>query len=171
MSLRSFCTLVLDGYLALPDTPNRSSRYDRSLAESWFHRQIPLSQIQAAFALALLRRFLRNSTNPPLQPIRSLHYFVPVLEEIFQLDSRYLEYCRQMLLSRLFPPDVITKNQAEEERGKEIENRGRNLEKEERKRKGEKESENIGVTSWEESRAAEELAARRREWMIKREAV
>jgi hypothetical protein len=102
MSLRSFCTLVLDGYLALPDTPNRSSRYDRSLAESWFHRQIPLSQIQAAFALALLRRFLRNSTNPPLQPIRSLHYFVPVLEEIFQLDSRYLEYCRQKA-QQLFP--------------------------------------------------------------------
>lgn len=102
MSLRSFSDLVLEGYLALPDTPNRSSRYDRSLAESWFQQQLPLSQIRAAFALAILRRHLRNSSTPPLQPIRSLHYFVPVLEEISQQDSRYLEYCCRRA-QQLFP--------------------------------------------------------------------
>jgi hypothetical protein len=102
MSLQAFCSAVLDGYLALPDTPNRSSRFDRSLAETWFYRQIPLPQIQAAFALALLRRHLRANTTPPLQPIRSLHYFVPVIEEITQHDSRYMEYCRFKAI-RLFP--------------------------------------------------------------------
>jgi hypothetical protein len=102
MSLQAFCSAVLEGYLALPDTPNRPSRYDRSLAEAWFHRQIPLSQIQAAFALALLRRHRRASTTPPLQPIRSLHYFVPVLDEVSQQDSRYLDYCR-FRAHRFFP--------------------------------------------------------------------
>jgi hypothetical protein len=102
MSLQDFCSAVLKAYQALPDTPNRCSRSDRSLAETWFHRQIPLSQIQAAFALAILRRHLRTSTIPPLQPIRSLHYFVPVLEEILQQDSRFVEYCR-FRARRLFP--------------------------------------------------------------------
>jgi hypothetical protein len=102
MTQHSFCSRILDGYLALPDTPNRSSRYDRALAESWFHQQIPLSQIQAAFALALLRRHLRTSTIPPLPPIRSLHYFVPVVEEILQQNPRYLDYCRRKA-NQLFP--------------------------------------------------------------------
>jgi hypothetical protein len=102
MSLQDFCSAVLEAYQALPDTPNRFSRYDRALAEAWFHRQIPLPQIHAAFALAILRRHLRTSTNPPLQPIRSLHYFVPVLEEVAQQDSRYLLYCR-IKAHRLFP--------------------------------------------------------------------
>lgn len=102
MSLSSFSAAVLQGYLALPDTPNRSSRYDRSLTESWFHRQIPLSQIQAAFAVALLRRHLRTNTHPPIPPIRSLHYFVPLLEEILQQDSRYLDYCLRKA-QQLFP--------------------------------------------------------------------
>jgi hypothetical protein len=102
MSLQGFCSAVLECYQALPDTPNRSSRYDRSLAEAWFHRQIPLSQIQAAFALALLRRHLRANTTPPLQPIRSLHYFVPILDELSQQDPRYVGYCR-FRAHRLFP--------------------------------------------------------------------
>ncbi len=102
MSPSSFSAAVLQGYLALPDTPHRSSRYDRSLAESWFQRQIPFSLIQAAFAVALLRRHLRTNTNPPLPPIRSLHYFVPVLEEILQQDPRYLDYCRRKAF-QLFP--------------------------------------------------------------------
>jgi hypothetical protein len=102
MPLQAFCSAVLENYLALPDTPNRSSRYDRSLAETWFHRQIPLPQIQAAFALALLRRHLRANTTPPLQPIRSLHYFVPILEEITQQDAGYIDYCRFKAV-RLFP--------------------------------------------------------------------
>jgi hypothetical protein len=102
MSLQAFCSAILEGYLALPDTPNRSSRYDRSLAEAWFHRQIPLPNIQAAFALALLRRHWRANTTPPLQPIRSLHYFVPILDEVSQQDSRYVDYCR-FRAQRLFP--------------------------------------------------------------------
>ena len=86
MSLPAFSSAVLEGYRALPDTPNRSSRSDRSLAERWFHQQIPLPQIQAAFALALLRRHLRSEGSPPLPLIRSLHYFVPLLEEVSQQD-------------------------------------------------------------------------------------
>jgi hypothetical protein len=63
---------------------------------------MPLPQIQFAFALALLRSLLRASTTPPFQPIRSLHYFVPVLEEITQQDAGYIDYCRFKAV-RLFP--------------------------------------------------------------------
>ena len=102
MSLPAFCSAVLEGYRALPDTPNRSSRSDRSLAENWFHQQIPWPHIQAAFALALLRRHLRPEGSPPLPPIRSLHYFVPLLEEVSQQAPRYVDYCR-FRAHRLFP--------------------------------------------------------------------
>jgi hypothetical protein len=102
MSLPAFCSAVLDCYQALPDTPNRFSRSDRSLAQRWFHQQIPLPQIQAAFALALLRRHLRPEGYPPLPPIRSLHYFVPLLEEVSQQAPPYLDFCR-FKARHLFP--------------------------------------------------------------------
>jgi hypothetical protein len=102
MPLQAFCSTVLQSYQALPDTPNRFSRYDRALAERWFHQQIPLPLIQAAFALALLRRHLRPESWPPLPPIRSLHYFVPLLEEVSLQNPPYLDFCR-FKAHHLFP--------------------------------------------------------------------
>ncbi len=69
-------------YLNRPDTPNRVSRYDRALALQLHTKGVPLQTIEEAFLLTSARRLLRDPSYPKLNPIRSLHYFIPVIEEI-----------------------------------------------------------------------------------------
>jgi hypothetical protein len=90
---------VLDLYLALPETPTRASRFDRRLALDLFQRGLPRSIIEAAFLLATARRICRPTDAPALGPIRSLHYFLPVIEEIIHrpLSSDYIRYLRHKL--------------------------------------------------------------------------
>lgn len=92
---------VLDLYLQLPQTPSRYSRLDRHLALDWYQQQIPISVVETAFLLASARRLVRNQTARPLGPIRSLHYFLPVLDEVrrTQLPSSYLRYLRRKVFA------------------------------------------------------------------------
>lgn len=94
----------IDLYLRLPDTPRRLSRYDLRLLEQLWLRQIPLSTIETAFLLASARRALRPADAPPLAPIRSLYYFLPVIEELLQTPlphaDTYLAYLRGKVLLR-----------------------------------------------------------------------
>lgn len=87
---------LLEAYLALPDTPARCSRYDRSLALQLHQQGVPLDTVRDALVLAAARRLLRDPELPPLAPIRSLHYFRPVIEEISAqpLPRGYIQYCR-----------------------------------------------------------------------------
>jgi hypothetical protein len=52
-----------------------------------------------AVVLVTVRRLLRNPEAPKLGPIRSLHYFVSVIEEVRStpLSQSYLGYLRQKL--------------------------------------------------------------------------
>jgi len=90
---------VLDLYLALPETPTRVSRFDHSLAFRLFQQNVPASIVEAAFLLASARRLCRPNDASPLGPIRSLHYFLPVIEEITRhpLPPGYLDYLRHKL--------------------------------------------------------------------------
>ncbi len=90
---------VLGWYVSLPDTPARSSRYDRKLAIELCRRQVSLSVVESAFLLAIARRRLRDSTRPPLPPVRSLHYFLPLIDEILAspLPQGYSDYLRDKL--------------------------------------------------------------------------
>ena len=45
---------------------------------------IPLTTVETAFLLASLRRAARRPDAIPLGPIRSLHYFLPVIEELLR---------------------------------------------------------------------------------------
>ena len=94
MKERDFVAIVLKLYTQLPDTAQRPRAPDRRLARLWFRQGIPLPEIQAALALAFARRAYRAPSAEPLQPIRSLHYFVPVLAEIRSdtLDPQYLRH-------------------------------------------------------------------------------
>ncbi len=85
---------VLIAYHALPDTPRRTSRHDRLLAASLAVRGVPLDTVNAAFLLATARRTFRSENAVPLGPIRSLAYFLPVLDEVLALppDPAYLAY-------------------------------------------------------------------------------
>ncbi len=81
---KTYLHTLTELYLRLPETPRRLSRYDRRLALEWFHQQIPLSVVEAAFLLASVRRTCRPPQARPLGPVRSLAYFQPVIEEVLQ---------------------------------------------------------------------------------------
>lgn len=48
--------------------------------------------VRAAMLLAAARRTLRSG--PPLPPVRTLHYFLPAIEEVLALppEPRYVDY-------------------------------------------------------------------------------
>jgi hypothetical protein len=60
---------------------------------------VSASVVEAAIILATARRVLRPPDYPPLAPIRSLHYFLPVIDEITAapLPPDYLNYLREKL--------------------------------------------------------------------------
>lgn len=94
-----YVTTVLDLYLGLPETPTRVSRTDRKLALDLYQRGVLRSTIEAALLLASVRRICRQPDAPPLGSIRSLHYFLPIIEEITHqpLPNGYLHYLRHKL--------------------------------------------------------------------------
>ena len=102
----SYTSALLLSYLALPDTPSRSRPPDRALAHQLYVRQIPLQIIQQALLLATARRCLRPPDAPSLQPIRSLYYFVPVIQELLHtpLPAGYSQYLRRKLAPLLTDP-------------------------------------------------------------------
>lgn len=94
-----YITTVLTLYLKLPETPLRASYQDRRHARQLYHRGVSLSVIELAFLLASLRRLLRPEDLPPLSPVRSLAYFLPVIDELLAVPvpDNYLEYLRSKL--------------------------------------------------------------------------
>jgi len=92
---------VLELYLSLPQAPARSSQSDIRLAHDLYRRQAPLEIVEAALLFASVRRVFRDPSLPPLAPIRSLHYFLPVIEEVTAnpLSPEYLRYLQYKLHS------------------------------------------------------------------------
>lgn len=98
---------VLVLYVDLPDTPMRYSPTDLALARKLHHEGVPLAVVESAFLLASLRRSIRPADSPPLPKIRSLAYFMPVVNELQQqpLLSGYLDYLRLKLAKVASRPD------------------------------------------------------------------
>ena len=92
---------LLSAYLDLPDTPPRARAADRVLARSLFAQEVSLELARAAFVLARARRVIRPETAAPLGPVRSLHYFLPVIEElrISPPDPAYIRHVQARLAS------------------------------------------------------------------------
>jgi len=102
-----FVHAVLEMYLAIPETPMAFSTHDSYIANVWFDQGVSLLQVQQAMTLAQLRRGSRRSTDPPLNQIRSLHYFVPIIQEISRqpMEEGYFRYL-QRKLDDLRNPDL-----------------------------------------------------------------
>jgi hypothetical protein len=102
--LNAYRQTLIGLYLRLPDTPHRLSRYDLRLVHQLWERQIPLATVETAFLLASVRRAARPSEAIPLGPIRSLHYFLPVIEELLHSPLRhwdtYIAYLRSKVALR-----------------------------------------------------------------------
>ena len=90
---------VLEAYRKTPGTMGTVRRADRMLAALLCQRGVAVSVIENAFVLAAARRLMRPADAPALGTIRSLAYFLPVIEEV--LESRvspdYFDYLRYKL--------------------------------------------------------------------------
>jgi hypothetical protein len=95
----SYLTSVMTLYLQLPETPMRASQSDQMLARRLDKDGVPLETVEAALLLGSLRRLIRPKDAPPLSPIRSLAYFLPVIEELTEAPApgNYLDYLRLKL--------------------------------------------------------------------------
>ena len=94
-----YATRILERYRSLPGTLRCTLRQDRNLALRLYDRGVPLQRIEDAFVLALARRTFRPSSEP-IEPIRSLHYFLPLLQELETEPPlpEYLAYLKHRLL-------------------------------------------------------------------------
>jgi hypothetical protein len=90
---------VLGAYRTTPGTTGTVRRPDRMLAEQLYRRGVPAKVIENALGLAAARRLIRPADAPPLGTIRSLAYFLPVLEEVLELrvSPDYFLYLRHKL--------------------------------------------------------------------------
>lgn len=86
-------------YRGLAHTPARPSRDDWQLAADLYERRIPYERAEAALLLASARRLMRPARAPKLGPIRSLHYFLPVIEELGrpEVSADYIRYLRRRI--------------------------------------------------------------------------
>jgi len=73
-------------------------RADRLLAAQLYQRGLSVKVIENALVLATTRRLIRPA-DAPLGTIRSLAYFLPVIEEVLELrvSPDYFEYLRHKL--------------------------------------------------------------------------
>ena len=90
---------VLEAYRTTPGTCGHLRRSDRLLAIQLYQRGIPLNKVENALVLAAVRRLIRPTDAPPLTTVRSLAYFMPVIEEVLETEvgEEYFQYARQKL--------------------------------------------------------------------------
>jgi hypothetical protein len=95
---------VLEAYRKTPGTTGIVRRPDRVVAVQLYQRGISVSVIENAFLLAAARRLMRPANATPLSSIRSLAYFLPVIEEVLDLrvSPDYFQYLRHKL-ERIWP--------------------------------------------------------------------
>ena len=90
---------VLEAYRTTPGTMGTVRRADRTLAVQLYQRGLSVRVIENALVLAATRRLIRPADAPPLGTIRSLAYFLPVIEEVLELriSPDYFQYLRHKL--------------------------------------------------------------------------
>jgi hypothetical protein len=90
---------VLAAYRKTPSTMGTTRRADRMLAATLYQRGVAVSAIENALVLAAARRLMRPADAPPLGTIRSLAYFLPVIEEVLDMrvSPEYFHHVRRKL--------------------------------------------------------------------------
>jgi hypothetical protein len=99
LSQEEYVRQVLEAYRKTPGTIGTVRRADRLLATQLYERGISASVIENAFVLAATRRLVRPVDASPLGTVRSLAYFLPVIEEVLDLrvSPDYFQYLRYKL--------------------------------------------------------------------------
>lgn len=90
---------VLEAYRQTPGTTGTIRRPDRMIAAQLYERGVPVTVIENALMLAVSRRLIRPPDAMPLGTVRSLAYFLPVIEEVLELrvSPDYFQYLRHKL--------------------------------------------------------------------------
>jgi hypothetical protein len=90
---------VMEAYRKTPGTMGTVRRADRMLAVQLYQRGVAVSIVENAFVLAAARRLIRPADALPLGTIRSLAYFLPVIEEVLgmRVSPDYFQYLRHQL--------------------------------------------------------------------------
>jgi len=94
---KDYIRKVLNAYRRTPGTTGAVRRNDRLLAAVLYDRGVSVTVVENALILAASRRIFRPPDAVPLQPIRSLYYLLPVIDEVLQLRIsqdyfRYLQF-------------------------------------------------------------------------------
>ena len=104
---------------ALRDLPEPRPGFrptDRRLALDLHRKGVPIEVLRAAIRLATFRRLTRDPGSPPLAPVRSLYYFLPVLDELRRSppDPAWLTYIDTSLakLTAPSPPTPVSRSSA-----------------------------------------------------------
>jgi hypothetical protein len=99
LSPEEYVDQVLEAYRKTPGTTGTVRRADRRLAGELYQRGLSVKVIENALVLAATRRLIRPADAPPLGTIRSLAYFLPVIEEVLklQVSPAYFDYLRHKL--------------------------------------------------------------------------
>jgi hypothetical protein len=108
ISREEYVRKLLDAYRHTPGTTETVRRPDRLLAAQLYQRGVPLGVVENALLLAAARRLLRPATAPSLATVRSLAYFLPVLEEVLELkvSEDYFQHVRRRI-QRLRPDSPL----------------------------------------------------------------
>jgi hypothetical protein len=90
---------VLRAYRQTPGTTGRVRRPDRLLSAQLYARGVPLDTVENALVLAASRRLFRPTHALPLGTIRSLAYFLPLINEVLELtvSPDYFRYLRRQI--------------------------------------------------------------------------
>ena len=105
---------VLSAYTDMPETRVKPTAGDRTTARRLLERGIPIRTVQTALALGSLRRLARPPDYPRLQPIRSLAYFLPIVNELLETPvpedyGRYVHTkLKQLVGAKLKGPQTPT---------------------------------------------------------------
>lgn len=99
ISEKDYVRKVLAAYSQTPTTSGRVHRQDRLLASQLYSRRVPLDVVLNALSLGAYRRLYRDLDAPPLQPVRSLHYFQGLIQEVLglKISPHYFDYLRHRI--------------------------------------------------------------------------
>ena len=113
MTRKQYIEQILKSYLDCPDTPRKARQRDWAIATTFYNQHIDPATVAHAIRLATLRRHRRDPQYEPLEPIRSLAYFRPLVELLQQQphDPRYVEYTQWSYENRLDWPVMDTPTQ------------------------------------------------------------
>jgi len=90
---------VLHAYRQTPGTTGTVRRSDRMLAAHLYERGVSVTVVENALVLGAARRVIRSPGAMPLATVRSLAYFLPVIDEVLQLriSPEYFVHLRHKL--------------------------------------------------------------------------